>query len=192
MRDEQQRFDEVLDALERKRQRFDEDLKRLKVAVAYLRPLLPPDARDAGVGSVGDDDGSPSQGSRREQPGMTAFAGILMVRLRAVAPQQPSYRALRVDRYSRRKRTRTLAHIDSANPQDVAHPRPSPENREGHRPLRKKSQSITPTRVTTTRKAATKSPISCTAPRYHRKDPAALGGDIPAEREGFEPSRALD
>lgn len=42
MRDEQQRFDEVLDALERERQRFDEDLKRLKVAVAYLRPLLPP------------------------------------------------------------------------------------------------------------------------------------------------------
>jgi hypothetical protein len=42
MRDEQQRFDEVLDALERERQRFDEDLKRLIVAAAYLRPLLPP------------------------------------------------------------------------------------------------------------------------------------------------------
>ena len=41
MRDEQQRFDEVLDALERERQRFDEDLKRLIVA-AYVRPLLPP------------------------------------------------------------------------------------------------------------------------------------------------------
>ena len=42
MQDEQQRFDEVLDALERERQRFDEDLKRLAVAAAYLRPLLPP------------------------------------------------------------------------------------------------------------------------------------------------------
>ena len=34
---------------------------------------------------------------------------------------------------------------------------------EGHRPLRKKSQSISPTRVITTRRAATKSPMSCTA-----------------------------
>jgi len=42
MRDEQQRFNEVLDALERERQRFDEDLKRLIAAAAYLRPLLPP------------------------------------------------------------------------------------------------------------------------------------------------------
>ena len=42
MRDEQQKFDEVLDALERERQRFDEDLKRLIVAAAYLRPLLYP------------------------------------------------------------------------------------------------------------------------------------------------------
>ena len=63
MRDEQQRFDEVLDALERERQRFDEDLKRLTVAAAYLRPLLPHDARDAGVGPAGDDDGSPSLGT---------------------------------------------------------------------------------------------------------------------------------
>jgi hypothetical protein len=42
MRDAQRRFDEVLDALEQERQRFDEDLKRLIVAAAYLRPLLPP------------------------------------------------------------------------------------------------------------------------------------------------------
>ena len=41
MRDAQRRFDEVLDAPERERQRFDEDLKRLIVA-AYLRPLLLP------------------------------------------------------------------------------------------------------------------------------------------------------
>jgi hypothetical protein len=34
MRDAQRRFDEVLDALERERQRFDEDLKRLIVAAA--------------------------------------------------------------------------------------------------------------------------------------------------------------
>ena len=49
MRDEQQRFDEVLDALERERQRFDEDLKRLIVAAAYLRPLLPPTTRETPV-----------------------------------------------------------------------------------------------------------------------------------------------
>ncbi len=42
MRDEQRRFDEVLDALERERQRFEEDLKRLIVAAAFLRSLLPP------------------------------------------------------------------------------------------------------------------------------------------------------
>ncbi len=60
-----------------------------------------------------------------------------------------------------------------------------------YRRLRKKSQSISPTRVITTRRAATKSPMSCTAPRYQRKDPAALVGDIPAEGEGFEPPRAL-
>jgi hypothetical protein len=41
MQDAQRRFDEVLDALERERQRFDEDLKRLTLAAAYLRPLLP-------------------------------------------------------------------------------------------------------------------------------------------------------
>jgi hypothetical protein len=42
MQDEQRRFDEVLDdALERERQRFDEDLRRLTLAAAYLRPLLP-------------------------------------------------------------------------------------------------------------------------------------------------------
>ncbi len=41
MQDAQRRFDEVLDALERERQRFDEDLRRLILAAAYLRPLLP-------------------------------------------------------------------------------------------------------------------------------------------------------
>jgi hypothetical protein len=41
MRDAQLRFDEVLDALERERQRFDEDLRRLTAAAAYLRALLP-------------------------------------------------------------------------------------------------------------------------------------------------------
>lgn len=40
MQDAQRRFDEVLDALERERQRFDEDLRRLTLA-AYLRWLLP-------------------------------------------------------------------------------------------------------------------------------------------------------
>jgi hypothetical protein len=90
MQDEQQRFDEVLDALDQERQRFDEDLKRLIVAAAYLRPLLPPDARDAGVGPSGDGDGSPSRGSRREKPQITPFARIRR-RVRTVAPQ-PSYR----------------------------------------------------------------------------------------------------
>jgi hypothetical protein len=41
----QQRFDEVLDELERERQRVDEDLRRLTVAAAYLRALLPPRRR---------------------------------------------------------------------------------------------------------------------------------------------------
>ena len=41
MQDAQRRFDEVLDALEWERQRFDEDLRRLTLAAAYLRPLLP-------------------------------------------------------------------------------------------------------------------------------------------------------
>jgi hypothetical protein len=41
MQDAQRGFDEVLDALERERQRFDEDLRRLTLAAAYLRPLLP-------------------------------------------------------------------------------------------------------------------------------------------------------
>ncbi len=35
------RFDEVLCMLEHERERFDEDLKRLTVAAAYLRALLP-------------------------------------------------------------------------------------------------------------------------------------------------------
>ena len=47
MRDEQRRFDEVLDDLERVRQRFDEDLRRLTLAAAYLRPLLPQRRRSA-------------------------------------------------------------------------------------------------------------------------------------------------
>jgi len=47
MRDEQRRFDEVLDALERERQRFDEDLRRLTLAAVYLRPLLPQRRRGA-------------------------------------------------------------------------------------------------------------------------------------------------
>lgn len=41
MQDAQRRFDEVLGALERERQRFDEDLRQLTLAAAYLRPLLP-------------------------------------------------------------------------------------------------------------------------------------------------------
>jgi hypothetical protein len=88
MRDEQRRFDEVLDALERERQRFDEDLKRLIVAAAYLRPLLPPDTQDAGVVPPRDDE-LHSRGSGREEPGITPFARIPL-RVRAVAPQQPS------------------------------------------------------------------------------------------------------
>ena len=35
------RFDEVLCMLEKERERFDEDLRRLTVAAAYLRALLP-------------------------------------------------------------------------------------------------------------------------------------------------------
>ena len=41
MRDTHHRFDEVLDALERERQRFDDDLRRFAIAAAYLRALLP-------------------------------------------------------------------------------------------------------------------------------------------------------
>ena len=41
MYDVRQRFSEVLDTLEQERQRVDEDLKRLVVAAAYLRTLLP-------------------------------------------------------------------------------------------------------------------------------------------------------
>jgi len=41
MQDERQRFSEVLDALEQERQRVDEDLRRLVVAAAYLRAMLP-------------------------------------------------------------------------------------------------------------------------------------------------------
>jgi hypothetical protein len=49
MRDEQQRFDEVLDALERERQRIDEDLKRLTVAAAYLPAAAAPTTRETPV-----------------------------------------------------------------------------------------------------------------------------------------------
>ena len=35
------RFDEVLRILEHERERLDEDLKRLTLAAAYLRDLLP-------------------------------------------------------------------------------------------------------------------------------------------------------
>ena len=35
------RFDEVLRMLEQERKRFDEDLRRLTIAAAYLRALLP-------------------------------------------------------------------------------------------------------------------------------------------------------
>ena len=41
MYDVRQRFSEVLDTLEKERQRVDEDLRRLVVAAAYLRTLLP-------------------------------------------------------------------------------------------------------------------------------------------------------
>ena len=41
MYDERQRFSEVLDTLEKERQRVDEDLRRLVVAAAYLRTMLP-------------------------------------------------------------------------------------------------------------------------------------------------------
>jgi hypothetical protein len=38
---ERQRFSEVLDTLEQERQRVDEDLRRLVIAAAYLRTMLP-------------------------------------------------------------------------------------------------------------------------------------------------------
>jgi hypothetical protein len=41
MYDQRQRFNEVLDTLEQERQRVDEDLRRLVVAAAYLRAMLP-------------------------------------------------------------------------------------------------------------------------------------------------------
>ena len=41
MQDTQWRFNEVLDTLEQERQRVDEDLRRLTVAAAYLRAMLP-------------------------------------------------------------------------------------------------------------------------------------------------------
>jgi hypothetical protein len=41
MYDERQRFSEVLDTLEQERQRVDEDLRRLVIAAAYLRTMLP-------------------------------------------------------------------------------------------------------------------------------------------------------
>ena len=37
----EERFDEVLCMLEQERERFDEDLKRLTLAAAHLRDLLP-------------------------------------------------------------------------------------------------------------------------------------------------------
>jgi hypothetical protein len=41
MQDIQCRFEEVLYMLEQERVRFDEDLRRLTIAAAYLRELLP-------------------------------------------------------------------------------------------------------------------------------------------------------
>lgn len=41
MYDKRQRFSEVLDTLEQERQRVDEDLRRLVIAAAYLRTMLP-------------------------------------------------------------------------------------------------------------------------------------------------------
>jgi hypothetical protein len=41
MYDTQQRFNEVLDTLEQERQRVNENLRRLTVAAAYLRAMLP-------------------------------------------------------------------------------------------------------------------------------------------------------
>ena len=41
MQDERRRFDKVLDELEQERQRVDEDLRRLVVAAAHLRAMLP-------------------------------------------------------------------------------------------------------------------------------------------------------
>ena len=45
MQETQHRFDEVLYMLEQERKRFDEDLRRLTIAAAYLRTLLPPKRR---------------------------------------------------------------------------------------------------------------------------------------------------
>jgi hypothetical protein len=41
MYDERQRFSEVLGKLKQERQRVDEELRRLVVAAAYLRTMLP-------------------------------------------------------------------------------------------------------------------------------------------------------
>ena len=41
MYDERRRFNEVLDTLEQERQRVEEDLRRLVIAAAYLRTMLP-------------------------------------------------------------------------------------------------------------------------------------------------------
>jgi hypothetical protein len=41
MQETPRRFDEVLYMLEQERKRFDEDLRRLTIAAAYLRALLP-------------------------------------------------------------------------------------------------------------------------------------------------------
>jgi hypothetical protein len=41
MHDKRHRFNEVLETLEQERQRVDEDLRRLVVAAAYLRTMLP-------------------------------------------------------------------------------------------------------------------------------------------------------
>jgi hypothetical protein len=44
MQQTRRRFGEVLYMLEQERKRFDEDLRRLTIAAAYLRALLPPQA----------------------------------------------------------------------------------------------------------------------------------------------------
>jgi hypothetical protein len=67
MRHERQRFDQILDTLERERRRVDEDLRRLTRVAAYLRPLLPTrHARRRRC--TPKDEGSRSRGSRREVP----------------------------------------------------------------------------------------------------------------------------
>jgi hypothetical protein len=53
MHDERQRFSEVLDTLEQERQRVDEDLRRLVVAAAYLRAMLPERRREDDVALLG-------------------------------------------------------------------------------------------------------------------------------------------